>query len=62
MMELLVDFHEKVAYPSMETLIEERVESGINKIDRKLTRMLDQHSEKLDEHEDRIGKLETAIA
>lgn len=73
MFDLLVDFHESVAKPTMEMLIkdsEERIKNEIGEslgakidvVDLKLTKMLDRHSEKLDEHEERVVKLETAVA
>lgn len=73
MYDLLVDFHENVAKPTMEHLIkhsEKRVKSGLNEslgakidvVDLKLTKILDHHSEKLDDHEEQIERLEEAIA
>jgi len=65
MMELLIEFHEEVAKPTMEMMIKNAKEeikddlgAKIDVIDLKLTKMLDRHSEKNGDYEERISSLE----
>lgn len=64
MFDLLVDFHETVAKPTMEMIMkdgEDRIKDElggkIDVVDLKLTKMLDHHSEKIEDHEKRITEL-----
>ncbi len=65
MLDLLTDFHEKVVYPAMETLvkdngedIKEELGAKIDAIDLRLTKIIDHQSEKLDDHDRRLVSLE----
>ena len=64
MYDLLVDFHENITTPTIKAIVqesEERVTARIDSVDMKLTKMLDRHSQKLDDHEEQIEKLESAM-
>jgi len=69
MMDLLTEFHDEVARPHMEGMIkesEERVKEELgakmDAIDLRLTKIIDHHSEKLDNHERRLGQIEEAVS
>ena len=72
-MDLITGFHEQVVYPAMETLeksrvgkseenIKEELGAKIDAIDLRLTKIIDHHSEKLDDHDRRLGRLEEAVS
>ncbi|MEK7064644.1 MAG: hypothetical protein AAB973_03505 [Patescibacteria group bacterium] len=67
MAKILFDFHEKVQEPMTEEIltrlknVELDLKNGVGRLELKLDKVTDHQAEKLDDHEDRIVRIEAVV-